>query len=52
MDEFIDKVFVMNRASNVDLQKTFSCGPGGFHVSGGMRLSQLGMDRGLGILAG
>ena len=33
-------------------KKTFSCGPDGFHVSSGKRLSRLSIDRGLEILAG
>ena len=52
MDEFLDEVFEMIRASNVDLQKRFSCSPDGFHVSGCKRLSQLSIDRGLANLAG
>ena len=52
MDEFLNKVCAMTRASNVDLQKKkFSCSPSGFHVSGCKHLSKLSIGRGLGILA-
>ena len=46
MDEYLDKVLV------IGLAKTFSCSPDEFHDSGCKRLSQLSIDRGLGILAG
>ena len=53
MDEFLDKVFICDD-SNVErgFAKTFSCDPHRFHVTGSKRLSQLSMERGLGIPAG
>ena len=52
MDATLDKVFVMTRASNVDLQKRFPAIQIDSMFSGSKRLSQLSMGRGLGILAG
>ena len=51
-DEFLERVFVMTQSVERGFAKTFSCDPDQFHVPGGKRLSQLSMERGLGILAG